>query len=396
MVYNEGMGESKKKSKVKEKLRSILVWVVFFVVGLAIGVGVATLLGGAHESGGEESDGGGVLGVIIGVAVFLFYFYVALILHIILHEVGHLIAGRMSGYKFLSFSVFGFMIIKKDGKFSWKRLNLPGAAGQCLMIPPKLDKRSEYPFLFYNLGGGLINMIFGGIALVSVLVVGGLPTAVSEMLVAFALVGICVGIGNLFPIRKFSNDGHNIRSLRKDKRARHALRIVLLMAAHMVTGRRVKDMPEEWSEYPGGISDNNDTLSITPVLLRSAVLMDKHEFKEAKKLNDRIIKEADKLTEEQKNELRIESLFCEIMTERRKEEIKRLYTGEVKKYMKATPYIISRYRFQYAYAKLVLHDTAEAEKALEEFSKKCLTYPYEGDIQSEKELIEAVDKLANK
>ena len=46
-------------------------------------------------------------------------------LQLIIHELGHLIFGLLSGYKFSSFRIFNFMLIKEDGKFKIKNLSFP-------------------------------------------------------------------------------------------------------------------------------------------------------------------------------------------------------------------------------------------------------------------------------
>jgi len=41
----------------------------------------------------------------------------AVFFHIILHEAGHLVGGLLSGYKFISFRVGSFALVRRDGKF---------------------------------------------------------------------------------------------------------------------------------------------------------------------------------------------------------------------------------------------------------------------------------------
>lgn len=380
---------TEKKKKKAKKL--FLNWVLPLGIGGALGAGM-TLLERFTENGISRYAGMNFAAFIILV---IFLFWVGFVLHIFLHEAGHLAAGKLSGYKFLSFRVFNFTIIKKDGKYSRKKFTIPGALGQCIMIPPAGDSsaKCETPYLLYNLGGGLFNIFFGLITLVLWLVLPGLSDVIKIMLLFFSVSGTYLGVINLIPVRSFSNDGHNIRLMRKDEDARRAFRIMLLMIAYTTMGVRVKDMPVEWLEHKGALSEKN-TLTATPVFLHQAALTDRHEFTEAKALADRIIEECGQLIEAQLNEIIIESLFCELVTERRSEEVERLYTNEIKKYVKATAFMISRQRLLYAYAKLYLRDPAEAESALEKFNKGCASYPFVGDIESERELISIIDALA--
>ena len=93
---------------------------------------------------------GAAIGALSGIA--------AVFLHIALHETGHLIAGKISGYGFVSIRIFTMTFIKVNGKLKVKRFSMPGTLGQCLMSPPE-PKDGKFPYFFYNLGGSLINFI---------------------------------------------------------------------------------------------------------------------------------------------------------------------------------------------------------------------------------------------
>ena len=77
-------------------------------------------------------------------------------LQAILHEGGHLVCGLLSGYRFLSFRVGSFTLLRQNGRLVLRRFYLPGTGGQCLLEPPDGD---EVPFRLYNLGGGLANLL---------------------------------------------------------------------------------------------------------------------------------------------------------------------------------------------------------------------------------------------
>ncbi len=62
---------------------------------------------------------------------------VAFILQIVLHEGGHLLFGLLSGYRFVSFRIFNWTLIRQEGKFRLKRFGIAGTGGQCLMLPPR-------------------------------------------------------------------------------------------------------------------------------------------------------------------------------------------------------------------------------------------------------------------
>jgi hypothetical protein len=314
-------------------------------------------------------------------------------LHIILHESGHLLGGLLSGYRFVSFTVGSTMFIKEDGKLKRKRFNIAGAGGQCLMAPPAM-KDGTFPFLLYNLSGSLANIILGCLFFVlGVTLKDTLPYAVNVSM-PFAFIGVVLGIFNLLPINAagLATDGHNITSLKKSEQARQAFWLMLTANGKFTMGGRYKDFPAEWFE---AIEDDfHDPISANLVCMKFSRLIDNHDFEAAQALGEKILQN-DKLIEILKNEIRCELLFLLIIGEpspEREEKIERLYTPELRRYIKASKTLLSKHRLTYAYEKLVARDEEKAAQALATFNKTALTYPYTGDRESERELLEVVEQ----
>jgi preprotein translocase subunit SecA len=377
---NESGGEPAEK-KPRKKFFSP------FVICVAVGAAIGAVIGlfADFSGGGASPDGGTSLpAVLADVLVFAAAFYAGIFIHIIIHETGHLIAGKMSGYKFSSFRVLNAIFMKKDGKIIRKKFNLPGYAGQCLMIPPA-PSDGKYPFVLYNMGGGLMNLIASGLFLALYAALSELPFS-AQVLLPIVAAGVLLGLINIIPFK--GNDGYNISLLLKNESARRAFRSMMLTLDFIAKGGRSKDMPEEWYEWP---EDFNNPIAVVSAATRCGVLMDRHDFEGARELYAKLLNEADEIAELQKNVIRCELLFLEIIGQCREEEIKRLYTDELKKYMKSGAFQISKQRTLYAYAKLAEADGAKAAKELEKFNKGCLSYPYEGDLESERELIKIID-----
>ena len=118
-----------------------------------------------------------IIGIIVGIAtglytvIFFDYSYlmrmifllVSVYIHLFMHELGHLIAGLYTGYRFVSFRIFSWILIRKDDKYQWKKFNIPFFAGQCLMEPTKSFEETSY--VLYNLGGVLMNVFLSMIAI---------------------------------------------------------------------------------------------------------------------------------------------------------------------------------------------------------------------------------------
>lgn len=330
--------------------------------------------------------------ILAGVILLVF----GVVFHIFIHELGHLIAGKMSGYGFVSIRFFNFIIVNKDGKLIRKKFKLAGTAGQCLMSPPK-QVNGNYPFVLYNLGGGLMNFIFSAIFVALYFIFSSFSGAWAFNLLA--AIGIFIGLLNILPINLgVPNDGHNALNLGRDEVTRHAFWTILNVNALMTQGFRPRDIPIEQYFFDNNVDlcdKNNNALVVNVATQHFDRLIDRHEFKEAKAFGENLLSKAGKMIDVQKNELRCELLFLELIDECNKEEIERLYTADLKKYIKATSIYPSRQRLLYAYAKLFLNDASEAVKVLAKFNKTCLSHPFDGVIILERELIALVDDLAN-
>jgi len=374
------MKKPKDKSKQRKFLGTIIQVVIGGIIGGFIGFGAITGFDGITVPDPP------------GLALALIFIYLGAVIHIILHEAGHLIGGLLSGYQFVSFRVYSFIFIKENGRIVTKRYNLAGTAGQCLMSPPNAENYN-FPYLLYNLGGGMLNFIFSGIFFALYMMLRDIFALSGVIFIPLIGIGILFGALNLVPLKLsgIANDGYNIFTMGKNKDARRAFYIMLQANASLLAGARSKDLPAEWLELP---ENYNDPLSATFALNRVGYFMDKHDFDAAKELATEILETADKVLEIHKNELRCNLLFIEIIGERRQEEIDRLYTKELQKYIKANPYHLSKRRLEYAYAKLVICDEAKTSRALNVLNKTFLTYPYKGELELERELVDIIDNRA--
>ena len=107
------------------------------------------------------------IGISEGLAVFLVAvtsMIVSFLVLVPIHELGHLVCGLMTGYRFVSFRIFNYTIIRIDGRLRIKKFAVAGTGGQCLLTPPDLPL-DRIPTGWYNLGGVLANIIMLAIAL---------------------------------------------------------------------------------------------------------------------------------------------------------------------------------------------------------------------------------------
>ena len=188
------------------------------LVGAVAGYGgvmlVMWLVDGGMPSAKSHSEGidYGLMAMSIGFA--LLWLFVTVFIHLVLHEAGHFITGLLTGYKFLSFRVFKFTIVKTDEGLRWKRFHIQGTGGQCILEIPEDQDVEKAPWFWYNAGGVLMNLLLAGLSIL-VLRSFELHLAAFSFFVMMAFVGILVAFMNGVPmiVGGVSNDGYNLWTL---------------------------------------------------------------------------------------------------------------------------------------------------------------------------------------
>lgn len=367
----------KKKINWKGLLLGIAFVAVCFVGGILVGVFIGDSLG---DSLTAEA-------YLFNLALVLISVYGWLVAHIIIHEAGHMVFGLLTGYKFSSFRVFSWMLMRKNGKFQLKRYTIPGTGGQCLMIPPELVD-GKMPCFLYNMGGCIFNALT---AIACVALSGVLHPAVW---IIGAVFGVIVVALNGIPRRKnLSNDGSNAFSLNKDPEAMRAFWEQMKMAEAMTQGVRMKDMPDEWFRMPADNEMKNVMLAAQG-FINCGRLLDAEKFDEFKTLADRMLSMETGLMGIQKDSLACNRITCELLTEGNREVVENLLTDRLRQSMKALKTCIDIIRAEYAIALLYDKDEAKAQKHLAAFEKAARNYAYTGELEGERELIAMIQQKA--
>jgi hypothetical protein len=212
-------------------------------------------------------------------------FYFSAFVQIILHEGGHLIAGLMSGYRFVSFRVLSMIWVRQNDRIVRRKYSLSGTGGQCLLDPP--GTCDDYPGVFYNLGGVIMNLLA---ALIAALISRSVSSPIVQMiLMEFAGTGVVYALINGIPLTSdsVSNDGRNTLEIIQSRSAKQALWRQLRINALQSYGMRMKDMPEDLFTMPPE-EDMKYSLCASIAVLRMARLIDEHAFAEALELMEKI------------------------------------------------------------------------------------------------------------
>lgn len=308
---------------------------------------------------------------------------VSCIINISVHEAGHLIFGLITGYKFLSFRVFSFMLVKINGRFKITRYSIAGTGGQCLMIPPKESK--DYPYLLYNLGGIIIGVIFGIFCLSISFFVQDILYMLFVNLAAYAFVFV---VFNGIPFKDIvQNDAQNIVDLLKSEDNRKIFYIELKVEQALTDGLTMKDLPEEWFELE--VPCENSAFGMTNEMIKYYRIFSKGDYKSAEKLND-YLRSINTLPIF-KNLLLVDKIFMMLLRDENIDDIKRLITRQFLQILRTMKYESSVLRTKYAIEKYVNKNDKEANKVMLHFNKLEKYCHKIGEYKHEKMLIELLD-----
>jgi hypothetical protein len=249
----------------------------------------------------------------------------------------------------------------------------------------------EFPFVLYNFGGVLLNVVTGLLCLGLATICQSMPLF-STVLLFVSVIGFVFALINGIPLRLgiADNDGYNAMSIRKSSEAAHAFWTQLNMNGQFAKGVRLKDLPSEWCYMPSDDGMKNSMTAAMGVAYCN-LLMDKHLFAEAHQLMNKLAEMDSAMVGLHRNLLNCDRIYCELIGENRKEQIDSILDKELKRFMKSMQKFPSVLRTEYAYAVLVEKDADKAQKIKATFEKQARTYPYQGDIEGERELIDIVE-----
>lgn len=360
---------------------------VYLLTGALCGYfGIAVLDAGMSQG---FSFGAFLFRYVVIIAIML----INILLQIVIHEGGHLVFGLLSGYKFVSFRIGSFIIIKTPDGIKLKRFSIVGTGGQCLLAPPEMKADGTFPYILYNLGGSLMNILTANIGLL-LFTLFGTGTYAGYFFLSFAIIGGAVALTNGVPLRlgDVNNDGYNALNLGKNKNALPAFYYQLKINAALSENKRLRDMPDEWFSFLS-LGDMTDGLTCTIGVFKFSRLADMGKHEEAVSYGKLLLSKARGMLGVHRSALAGELLFFELAGQCREEEIKKLYSDSVKKYLNASRQSPSSARVLYAYELLYNKNEKAAEKHLQQFEKSLKVHPNQGEIDGEKELISLVKAI---
>jgi hypothetical protein len=326
---------------------------------------------------------------------FILLFFTGYMIHIIVHEAGHLVFGLITGYSFVSFRIGSFTIIKEKRKVSYKKFNIPGTAGQCLMMPPKM-KDGKYPFIMYNYGGGIMNLIVAVVGILIAVLIEGVPMLLSAILILISAGGIFAALTNIIPLKigGAANDGYNVISMLKDENAKKGFYLQLRVNGLQSQGIRIKDMSLEELKISEG-TDLINPLNSAIKLIEYNWYLDNMDFQKARQCIEGFMIYMDKLIPIYRNEINCELMFLELIGDCNKEFIDGIYDKNLKKYIKAAKFMIGKKRILMAYEVFYNNDKEKAINYYEDARRLAMKYPIKGEADMELMLVNWIKETMN-
>ena len=225
----------KEKNKNKKDIKRLAAKDGTLLLAILIGFAGGWLIGGLIEKTGIMGEGPGRF--LFRFLYLIFCIYLAFFLQAAAHEAGHLICGLLSGYGFASYRIGSLMWIKQDGKVRFKRFSIAGTGGQCLMTPPELTEEGM-PYVLYNLGGVLMNLILAALCLCADFLWAE-NWYLSAFLIVTALSGVWLAAVNGIPLKLglLNNDGRNILDISRNRDELRAFWLQMKVAEQQAKGK---------------------------------------------------------------------------------------------------------------------------------------------------------------
>lgn len=381
-----------------DTIQKILKMLLGMLFGAAVGYGGVTLVmwlvDGGIPSSKSHSEGVdyGLMAMSIGFT--LLWLFVTAFIHLVLHEAGHLITGLLTGYKFLSFRVFKFTLVKTDEGLRWKRFHIQGTGGQCILELPEDQDVKKAPWFWYNAGGVLMNLLLAGLSIV-VLRSFELHIAAFSFFIMMTFVGILVALLNGVPmiVGGVSNDGYNLWTLWRHPEERRFFVRSLQAAGQLSRGIRMSEMPATWFEdIP--VNEQSHYLEISNRILYMALLEDQQRFEEARLIAEEVMALGKKLPQLYKLEVGGERVMLELLTTQRRDVVDEIWDKQMERYTIAnSKYSPIKCAVLYTYELLHKKDSEKANSYQQQFETHQNDYTMPGETRTASHLISYASQL---
>ncbi|WP_346930774.1 hypothetical protein, partial [Clostridium sp.] len=191
-----------------------------------------------------------------------------------------------------------------------------------------------------------------------------------------------------------SNDGYNVIAMLKDENARRGFYLQLRVNGLQSQGMRIKDMELGELKINEG-SDLINPLNTSLKLMEYSWYLDNMDFEGARQCIEDFTPCMDKIIPLYRNEINCEKMFLELIGDCNKEFIDGIYDKNLRKYIKASKFMISKKRVMMAYEIFYNNNKQKALSYYEEAIKLSRKYPVKGDADMELMLVNWIKEIMN-
>jgi len=166
------------------------------------------------------------------------YLVLSHFINVHLHELGHLVFGKIAGYKLVSYRVGLLSIDLVNGKFKVRKKLRYGSVGLCAMVP---TNEADLGFITFLSGGIIFNLLFGAL---SFLAFASLGFAKSFFFI-YGTISIFSGIVNAVPMKPKTNlmtDGTILWKLILKSKGYEKIIHIHKVSSRVYNGKRPRDL----------------------------------------------------------------------------------------------------------------------------------------------------------
>ncbi len=284
------------------------------------------------------------------------------------HIAGYLICGLMSGYKFISAEIFGFVFRKENGHIAADKYKYRKTVNVA-MEPPEMQD-GNFPFVLYRLGGVLIYSFFTVVMLsFSLILFFSWEFMLSAMFFCSFSLFAANAVLYMLPVRKGAIGVFPlIRLLKNDEIARELYYRCAVITAGIYKGIRLSEQDSRLFAEPSD-ADFSDNIRSEILFKKMWRFLDEKNFSEAERIIDLILDERTVMSDNLKNYARLERIFIELVTEKREEVIKSFLSDDIIYFADKNQDTLCVLRLKYALARFYYYNEKDAELYKDKFIK---------------------------
>lgn len=330
---------------------------------------------------------------VVALVLFCLLYYIVYFVSIIFHEMGHLVFGLKAKLSFVSFNVYKYTFYMENNKLKVKKDTIiPGIMGYCNMKFDKGKKYSKKSTILYFMGGVIFNLILVIISIILMVCTSNIYLKYFYILII--AINSYLAIYNAIPATIKSGGGTDALKIiyyLDDEEYINTLSKLQILQSMLAKGCKLKDIDKNLLCKPDTFKTNSDVLN---AMFYVEYLASNEKYYEASEYTKKILKEAKELLSKPDIfSFKVDLIGCIFYTNDNLDEIKELWSEEIKKYLdfigKIVPVGIA---YNYLYATLIEKNEDNSKKYLNQFQQLNKKKYDKYQIEEAEKLINDVNK----